>query len=188
MTPSNFLSQLQHLIVGGTGFIKYIPMHLGSIRAATGAPIDVIGGGDFGLVAAETEALVLQWAATDVTEIILDIMVPLDYDSDTAGDVLKLALLAQMASDTDTPAMTAEAYLKRAGAALSADLAPASSAALSDAAAWVFIDLSGNSLQGGDIVQVKVAPAAHGTDALNLYGVAAVYKSCLVPFDVDDRS
>lgn len=187
MTPSNFLSQLQNLIVGGTGFIKYQPLSIFDVRTDDGEAIGDIGEGDFGYKAVETNGLALAWNATDVTTVALNLMVPLDYDSDIAADQLKLAILAQMSGGDDEPAITAEAFRKRAGEALSADLAPASSAAVTDAARWVFVDLSGNNLQGGDVIHLELTPAAHGDDDLHVYGLAMVYKSCLVPFEIDDR-
>lgn len=185
MLPSNFMQQLRDILVGGTGLLRDKVVPLNAIMGADGAPLDAIGEGGFGFAAVETNGLAVQWAATDTTEIALIVHVPEDYDQE--DDTLKLRLLAQMGGGDDTPALTAEAYRKRPGEALSADLAPENSGALSDAAAWVEINLSGNELQGGDVVQVFITPAAHANDAINVYGAALRYKTCFVAYDHDDR-
>lgn len=124
--------------------------------------------GTFGYDTLETNGLGLAWSASDVTAFAFHWTVPRGYDP--TSDALKLRLLAQMGGTTDTPTLTAAVYKKKAGAALSADLAPSASAAITDTAAYVEIDLSGNTLVEGDNLFIVITPGAHTTDELRIFG------------------
>lgn len=106
---------------------------------------------------------------------------PPDFDS-TAAE-FKINILAASAGDTDTPALDAAIYKKRAGAALSADLNPTASAAIPNntaKAAVRTIDLAGADLDAGDVLTVVLSTGAHTTDNVVIHGIEVQYKSVMV--------
>ena len=172
MTNGNYFMQLT-VAPPNKGVVVCEPIDLADFRESDGTAST--------LTALETNGFGIQWAAPNVDVRVLIVRLPESYSA--SGDKCELRLLAQMGGSTDTPAIDAAVYRKRAGAALSADLDPTISADLSSAAAYVTIDISGNSCQGGDILVIKLTPEAHGTDAINVYGAELLYSSCLVPYD-----
>lgn len=187
MNPYSFLKDLER-VIAGEGFVREKVFSLADLRNTDGSAIGAIGAGDFGLAAAETNGLALKWNASDATAFTLNLALPGDYDGDK--DSLKLRLFAQSAGDTDTPALDATVYRKRAGAALSADLDPTISDAVPNNTAKggvVEINVSGKSCQPGDVLHVTVTPGAHTTDALFLYGLTLRYRSNLVLTNPDER-
>lgn len=187
MTPANFLPGIKNIPnPGGSGILRRVSVPLAAILGAAGANPGAIAAGAFGFKAVETNGLALAWNGEDVTEVLVETVVPVDYDAES--DELKLRLLVQMGGATDTPALTADVFRKRAGAALSADLAVANTEDASATASWLVLDISGKGLQAGDVVQVFVTPEdAHDTDALHLYGVEWEYRGVIVNYDADNR-
>jgi hypothetical protein len=113
---------------------------------------------------------------------------PPDYDQ--IRDRLKLFVLANSAGTTDVPTLSVDIYRKRAATALSANLGPKLSTAvpISTAnAAWKTIDCSLLGMKAGDALTLKLFPAAHGTDALNIYGIEFDYASLIFNRDSTDR-
>ncbi len=182
MDQYNFLKQLEQIPTpGGDGFriIKHqnpiadLRTSGGLVLTAATAPA---------VVAAETNALVVQAAAASTALGSFVFQVPKDYD--TVKDELKINCLVNSAGTTDAPTLTTTAYNKRAGAALSAALTvKAVSAAVPSStvkAAERTIDLSGNGLQPGDVLTINLVTGAHATDAINLYGVDVQYRGSIV--------
>lgn len=194
LTPANLLLQLKQTNTSGTngssgtgnglGFKRSTPVPLTDLKTSAGLTLT---GATSPLVAAlETNAIGVQWASSNSSKAAYIIHIPGDYDETT--DTLLLNYLVNSAGTTDSPTLTANVYQKRAGTALSADLAPAATTAIpkttaATAAAYRTITVSGKGLKGGDVLTVLVAPGAHTTDAVNLYSFNYTYYSTLVPFD-----
>lgn len=151
-----------------------------------------------GFAVAETNAIVLQWAATKVVAAGIDFPIPGDYD--LSKDELRLRLLTQMGGATDTPAFTVNVYSKRKATALTADLGPftakaenafggpaSTNFAGSATAANAIVDISGKGLKPGDVLYIKITPGAHGTDAINVYELIARYRGDLALFNEIER-
>jgi len=130
----------------------------------------------------ETNLVGLTWAAAKVVAAGYTIQVPHDYDE--ANDHLIVKVKCLMSGATDTPTIAIEAFVDDDP---STDLAPDAITALSATATWKEIDLSGNSLTAGDIVQLTFTPATHGTDAIEVYGMKMEYKSTLVAYSKSNR-
>lgn len=192
---NNFLIECAGLVTGqtngagqGVGFIRSYTVPLQSLRTAAGLTLTAATNP---LIAAlETNFIGLQWASSDSTKAQLNFTVPLDYDENS--DTITLAILVNSAGTTDSPTLSANVYKKSAGAALSADLAPAASAAIpkttaATAAAVRTITISGKGIKAKDVLTILIAPGAHTTDAVNVYGIDIQYKSTLVAFSSANR-
>lgn len=155
-----------------------------------------------GFAVVEGHAIVVQWAATKVTSAGFDFYVPADYDQ--SADELRLRALIQMGGATDTPALTVNVYKKSPGAALSANLGPitaktysaglspltagqSANFAASNVATVAVFDVSKLGVKAGDTLYFEIVPAAHGTDAVNLYELVVRHRSTLVTYNVSDR-
>lgn len=195
-TPANFLIRLKDLVSqttngagSGVGFYRTVPLPLGSFR--TSGNLTLTAATNPLVAALETNFLGVQWAAGDSTKMSLNWVVPDDYDKNT--DIIKLNYLCNSAANTDSPTLTVNVYRKRAGTALTADLAPsatsaiAKSATAATAAAVRTVTISAKGLQAGDVLSILVAPGTHATDAVNLYSVSLRYPSTLVDFDPTTR-
>ncbi len=192
-TPANFLLRLAGLITygsngngSGLGFIRSASH---TLKSATGLGLTA---GTNPLVAAfETNHIGVQWASGDSTKAMFTFVVPLDYD--TTSDYLSIVLEVNSNGNTNAPTFTANVYSKRAGTALTADLAPAASAAIAKSAtattalAETTILVQGKGLKPRDVVTIYLAPGTHATDAVNLYGLEVRYRSTLVAFNSADR-
>lgn len=187
MNPALFLKNLERLITGD-GFKRTIQgIDLNSIKSATGVVLTATADSLY-LETIETYAEVILVKEGTTGLGMLRLLVPQDYDEDK--DYLRIRFLAQSAGDTNTPTIDAALYRKRAGAALSADLGPTISGAVSNntgAGSWVEINADSLSLQGGDALTIDFTTSAHGTDKLHIYAIEVVYKSDLVYYDGDDR-
>lgn len=189
-----FLKQLRGTKCGGDGIL--VERHL-SIRDfnlfSDGSTLTTTLTTNAGFAKAETNATVLQWAATKVVAVGFEFYLPFDYDE--SNDLLELHLKAGMGGSTDTPGLTANIYRKRDGLALTADLGPltakvrtgnvVATAALAIATTTLkntYFDLSGLKNKGGDCFICKITPGAHGTDALNVYGVKVRLRSDIVAY------
>lgn len=179
MNRATFLYNLRDLIVG-QGFKKIQPI---SIRefclASDGASLTttLTTNPGFDMKGTSSKSIVLSWAASKVVAAGLAVQVPDDYDE--AEDHLKLRLKIMSAGATDTPTFSATAYVN--GAAT--DLAPSASAAISATLGWIEIDLSSNSISAGDVLTIAITPAAHTTDAIDLFAAKLEYRSDLVFYD-----
>lgn len=143
------------------------------------------------VVAAETNALIVQVIAGQTQGGSFVFEVPKDYDE--TADELKINVLSNSSANTDAPTLDATVYRKRAGVALSADLNPAATAAISKsatpatAASIRTIDVSGKGIKGGDVLTINLVTGAHATDAVNIYAINVQYKSQLVFNPLTDR-
>ena len=185
MSGSSYLSQLND-IVPGLGFKKAESV-MGSIRDTSGAPLT--NATTPPITAVETYFLAIVPASSSTFTGEFMWKVPRDYDQ--VKDQLRLRFLVNSAGDTDTPTLDAAIYRKRAGVALTADLDPTISAAVPNNTAiadWREINIDGNGLQPGDVLNIEVTASAHTTDALNIYDVEMEYRSTLVYYDKEDRS
>lgn len=194
--PTHFLKQIQRLVTGHRGFWKDIPMPLGSLDLNTtrvvntsdaGSATDpVLESGAF-LTADETNARVVK--VDDATDSIFHFTLAVPRDYDETNDGFKVRVLAsQLTSSTDDDVeLDAEVYVKTAGSALGSDLNPtAPGTVLSTTEQWVEIDLSGNSLKRGDVVNFElITNGANDTDGeeVLIHAVEATYRSTLVAFD-----
>lgn len=183
MNGATFLSQLNGIITG-LGFIreKSLPIrdfHLDSSGADLTTTISTNPGWD----KLGTNMTGLAWAAAKVVAAGYNFSLPLDYDK--TNDYLRIKIKCKMAGSTNTPTIAVAAYKDSAP---TTDLAPAAITALSSTAVWKEINLDSKGLAGGDVIHFNLTPAAHGTDALEVYGIKIEYKSDLVAYDMDDRS
>lgn len=139
----------------------------------------------------ETNAIAAQVVASQTAGGSFVFEVPKDYDK--VADELKINIQAVSGGNTDAPTLTATAYRKRAGVALTAALTVVASAAIPKSAtpatalAERTVTLSGNSLQAGDILTVNIVTGAHTTDVVNIYGVEVQFKSAIVFADTTTR-
>jgi hypothetical protein len=180
MNPYQYLSQMGQLPANsGDGYRVKVPL----------APFDLSTAAGLGLTAATVPAIV----ANEVNDLVAScvagqtaagsfkFVVPQHYDE--KADELKLDVLVVSGGDTNVPTLTATAYRKRAGAALTTALTVVASAAIPNAttkAAVRTINLSGNSLRAGDTVMINLVTAAHATDAVFVLGVEVQHKSGVV--------
>lgn len=135
----------------------------------------------------ETSARVLKVEEAVDTIGFIRFHVPRDYDE--ATDTLRLRVLAsQLTLSTDNDVeLDAELYRKRAGVALSADLAPAKpGTVLSTTEQWVEFNFSRLSLRRDDVIQIKLITDGHndtdGEEVL-IHDYELVYRSTLVSYD-----
>lgn len=192
--PSNFLTVVKFLVTGGgrnsagvaandAGFSVVRPLNPPSdLRTVAGLTLTAATAPT--VVNVETNGLAIVGAAGTLVLGSFVFQIPKDYDE--ATDELKINLLAGMAASADTPTVTATMYNKRAATALSANLAPVASAALSNVVGWRTIDASGKSLRAGDTVTINLVIGAHATDAATLYAAEVSYRSTLVSYNLTD--
>lgn len=135
----------------------------------------------------ETSARVLKVEENVDTIGFIRFHVPRDYDE--ATDTLQLRVLAsQLTRSTDDDVeLDAELYRKRAGVALSADLAPAKpGTVLSTTEQYVTFNFSRLGLRRDDVVQIKLITDGHndtdGEEVL-IHEYELVYRSTLVSYD-----
>lgn len=135
----------------------------------------------------ETNAKVLKVEETVDTIGNLRFVVPRDYDE--ATDTLRLRVLASqilVSTDNDVQ-LDAEVYVKRAGAALGADVGPAApSTILSTTEQWIEFNFSRLGLRRDDVVQIKLITDGHndtdGEEVL-IHELELVFRSTLVSYD-----
>lgn len=188
MNPFQFLKQLAGLPAAGKDGIRVghslnLPGDLKTTAGLTltAATVPTVANN-------ETNAIAIVAAASGTANGSFVWAVPKTYDE--SADELKIKLLIHSGGDTDTPTMTATAYRKRAGAALTSALTVVASAAINNnttGAGEVTIDLSGNSLRGGDVLTINLVAGAHTTDTTVLNGVRLEYKSGIVFQTLSDR-
>lgn len=185
MDQFNFLKMLDGLVTGD-GFRRDLGIPLGDIFLfSDGSRLTTTTTTNAGFAMAETNALMVTWAATKVVAVGLNFHIPGDYDQ--SKDEVTLYLDVQMGGATDTPTFTGNIYRKRSGSAISADLGPVSSGTMGSTSSRVSLALTTLALQGGDNITVKLTPAAHGTDAIRLLGVYVRYRGDLVLFTESSR-
>jgi hypothetical protein len=187
MNPFQFLKQLGSLPANsGDGFRVKQPF--APFDLSTAAGLGLTGATVPAIVANEANDLVVSCVAGQTAAGSFKFVVPQHYDE--TSDELKIDVLVVSGGDTNTPTLTATAYRKRAGAALTAALTVVASAAIPNAtakAAVRTISLSGNSLKAGDTVMVNLVTAAHATDAVFVLAVEVQHKSGIVFNDVTKR-
>lgn len=178
MNPFQFLKQLSQMpLAGGEGIRRKVQVPLTDLRTSTGLVLDASATNPR-FAAAETNALVVSSVAGQTALGSFTFVVPADYDA--TADELKIVLLVESAGTADFPTLDATVFRKRAGAALSADLAPAASAAVVVLASERTISLSGNRLQAGDVLTINLVTSAHATDATHLHSIEMQYKGGIV--------
>jgi hypothetical protein len=156
----------------------YIPLPLFGARKVTTNDVDVIANAG-GILAKDTapilervnlatdKALRIRWAAASVVEIMLgQFALPADLDT---TQPLTLNVLAQMGGATDTPTL-ALGYWPGVGGANGGGNTGALSSSLALKTASVAAPGTYPSMAA-----ITLTPAAHGTDALWLYGAWASY-------------
>ncbi len=186
LNAAHFLKQLDGVITG-SGFKRVLQgVNINTVKADGGLILTASTNprrtavGNFDVLASNT-------SDTDLGRLVFN--VPRDYDQSL--DSLKIRFLAQSAGDDDTPTIDAAIYRKREGVALSSDLDPTISGAVSNntsLADYVEIDCSDLGMKPGDALNVVLTTSAHTSDVLHIYSLEVVYKSDLVYFSKTDRS
>ena len=184
--PAQILDRISK-IVSGNGFKRCIDgISIQSLTEADGDNLD--NASTPALAALETNTLGVNVASSATLIGCLNFKLPRDYDESL--DQLRINLLAVSESTADTPTLTATAYRKRTGAALSSALTIVDSAAIPIStayAAWRVVGIDSNSLKGGDVIHVTLSTVAHTTDAAYILGVEVEYRGDLVYFLLEDR-
>lgn len=184
MNPFSFLKQLNNLPTGtapfyggGDGIRREVDI-FDVIRS--NSTLDVLIP-----TTTETNALIYQIANNTTNFASFVLAVPKDYDP--TSDEFKIVLTGNSAGNTDSPTLTATAYRKRLGTALTAALTVKTplatfpkSATPATAAAEAVIDLSGNKLLPGDVLSITLTFGSHTTDAMNIYRAILQYKTNIV--------
>jgi hypothetical protein len=184
MNPFQFLKQLNSLPRGdaqGGGDGIRVKVSLAPFDLSTAAGLGLTGATVPAIVANEVNDLVVSCVAGQTAAGSFKFVVPQHYDE--VADEVKIDVLVVSGGNTDTPTLTATAYRKRAGAAITAALTVVASAAIPNStakAAVRTITLSGNSLKAGDTVMVNLVTAAHATDAVFVSSVEVQHKSGIV--------
>lgn len=138
--------------------------------------------------AVETNGLAVQAAASTTACGTFIFAVPKDYDP--TSDILEIKLTAVSGGTTNAPTLTATAYNKRAGVALSSVLTVVASAAIPISTAFAAertVSLSANKLLPDDILTINIVAAAHTTDVVNIVGCDIIYRSNVVLTDMAQR-
>lgn len=105
----------------------------------------------------------VRWASSDVNPISCGFALPPDMDR--AADMV-LHFYAEMSSTNDTPAIDLDTFFNKGDTKVSD-----SSAALSDTLAEVTITVAAADIPAGALVcSLELTPAAHGNDAIHVYG------------------
>ena len=186
LNAATFLKRLEGVITG-SGFRRVIP-GIGIESLRTSAGLILTAGTVPTRASLETNFEGIQHANGETDLGSLQFVVPRDYDE--SCDELKIRFLAQSGGTTNTPTIDAALYRKRKESAISSDLNPTISGAInasSSYADWVEIDCSNLSLKAGDAIHVDFTSSAHGTDAIDIYGLEVWYRSDLVFFELSDR-
>ncbi len=186
LNGATYLKELD-TIIPGQGFKRMIPgIGINSWRDAAGL---ILTGSTAPLRASlETNFEGVQSASGTTDGGSIQFEIPRDYDQ--AVNKLRVRFLAQSAN-TDVPTIDAALYVKRAGAALSADLDPTISAAINTAAAladYVEINCDGLDIEPGDAIHMDLTLSAHASHAANIYALEIEYHSTQVYYDKTDRS
>lgn len=195
MNPYQFLRELAGLptgsanggLGGGDGIRHEIQLSPPAIfRTAAGLVLTAATAP--AVVAAETNAVVVQAAASSNVLGSFTVSVPKDYDP--AKDELSLRIIAQTSGTTDAPTLNATVYRKRAGTALSTALTTVASLAVPNStvkAGELTVDVSNNLCLPDDVLFVNITSGAHTTDAINIYGCDILYRSNIVLTDMAAR-
>lgn len=203
MNPYQFLKELNGLptssiggTIGGGDGVK-VDMPLVSSDFVTTAGLQLTAATTPAVINVETHAIVIEAVASSNLLGTLAIRIPASYDP--VKDILEFHGLYSTNGTTDTPALSATAYRKRAGSALTSALTvtavpnasgitytqviPAGTAN----AGVVAFSLSGNGLQPGDILYINLTSGAHTTDALYQFGSFLRFCSAIVLSDMRAR-
>lgn len=190
MNPNTFCKNVER-ITTGSGFKRVIQgLDINDIRLTTGAILGVDAASNPSRVSLETYLEGIQLAASQTTLGTLTFQIPRDYDESV--DKMYVRFLAGSAGTTNAPTIDAALYQKKPATALSADLNPTISAAVSKTSAttgtgWVEIAAETLGLDAGAAVTWVFTTSAHTTDALNVYAIEVVYYSDLAYYDAGDR-
>lgn len=199
-STNNFLTASKDIVTGDEGVLRDIFVPLSALElnrvltvntSDAGAAADPVLVGGAYLAADETNARVVKVEETIDLIGYLTFPIPRDYDKHTDELIVRvLASQLTVATDNDVQ-LDAEFYIKSAGAALSADLAPAAPATvLSATEQWVEFDLSDNGLEFGDVVTFRLNTDGHndtnGEEVL-IHAVSVRYRSTFVAFDEANR-
>lgn len=193
LSPDNFLVHIKNLVTGG-GRTGGEPVHdAGYLKRAEGVTLQSLVDTS-ALVAHETNARVILIEQTVDTAGSISFPIPRDYDE--ATDEFRLRVLASQLtlSVDDDVKLDVELYRKRAGTALSADLAPSFTSdpavpILSVAEQWVEFDLSQLTFLRDDVATIEVITnGLNDTDGeeVLIHAVELVYRTTLVSYDDED--
>lgn len=180
MNQANFLKQLEGLITGD-GFLreKQIPL---TACVATGASA----------AALSSNVLCITFDADDES-VSVPVTVPLDYDE--SKDALAVVITAELttgdASSNKIELDLDQVKRARPGSAASDDLTASVTSDSQNVAVTVanyVFDLSGLSLQAGDVLTVEIDAQETGTAVATIYAAKIWYRSDIVAFDSDERS
>jgi hypothetical protein len=195
MNPYQFLREIAGIptgsaqggLGGGDGIRHEIQLSPPAVlRTAAGLVLTAIT--TPAVVAAETNAIVVQAVASSNVLGSFTLSVPKDYDP--AKDELSLRIIAQTSGTTDAPTLNASVFRKRAGVVLSSALTTVASAAVPNNTAKggeVIVDISNNVCLPDDVLFVNITSGAHTTDAINIYGCDILYRSNIVLTDMASR-
>jgi len=175
MSMGTFLQRLNE-IVTGHGFIKEVPIPL-SACVATGASAPALSG----------NVLLMSFDADDES-ISIPFQVPLDYDE--SKDELCVVITAELTTgDNSTNAIALDldqVERARPGESATDDMTSDTTSDSQGVAITVeqySFDLSGLSLQVGDVLTIEIDAQETGTAVAAVYGAAVRYRSCIVPFN-----
>lgn len=212
LSLNNFLMGIKQIVMGGgrdgagypindAGFIRQMPVPLGALDLNTvltvntsdaGAAADPVLVGGAYLTDDETNARVVK--VEEAIDTIGRHTFPIPSDYDEATDHLKIRVLAsQLTVSTDNDVqLDSNFYVKQAGVALSADLAPAApGTVLTTTEQWIEFDLSGLGLERDDVVTFRlITNGANDTNAeeVLIHGFEWEYRSTLVSYDETDAA
>jgi len=182
-SEGNFLNRVSGLVTGD-GFLreKQIPL---TACVATGASA----------AALSSNTIVITLDA-DNESITVPVTVPLDYDeSKDALAVVLTALLTtgDMSAETNTIALDLDQVIRaRLGESavddLSSSVTSDSQSVDDEAIADYVFDLSGLSLEVGDVLSVEIDAQETGTAVATVYAAKILYRSDLAAFNEGERS
>lgn len=199
-SANNFLTASKDIVTGDEGILMDVFVPLSAVELNISRTVNTSDAGAAGdpvleagahIVADETNARVIKVEETTDTVFYLTFPVPRDYDKET--DELRVRVLAsQLTSSTDNDVqLDSEVYVKTAGSALGADVAPAApGTVLSTTEQWIEFDLSDLTLEYGQVVNFKLitngANDTNGEEIL-IHAVQVSYRSTFVAYDFDNR-
>lgn len=196
LDASNFLVLIKNLVTGGgrdsagnakldAGYLVSRPLNApGDLKTIDG--LTLTAATVPAVLRTETNGLTVAIAASQTAGGSFMFQVPRDYDETT--DEFKIRVLAGLDGTTDVPTLDATIYRKRAGTALSADLNPTASTAMSDSSAWKTINGTGLGLRRDDVLSINLVSGSHTTNAVSIHAVEVVYRSTLVSYDEFDST
>lgn len=182
LTSSNFVSQqLTTLGFYQIPLAGFRAIATNDIPAQAGTPIGGLLCGDSAPVykrinAATDKGLRIQWAATSVIEITAEqFLTPPDMDVTKTST---LNIICSMGGGTDTPTLTVNAFPGVGGVDFGSATAALNNTVTNRSVAFAANKFGSFGVTG--FSSFSVTPGAHGTDALNIFGMFLQYSKKLV--------